>query len=221
GLRGDWSFHLLPPCSGPCRCCRRFWLANGLPSDPVDLPGGSLSPGEPAEDLLHLGSVEGTDRLGGRIAQRPQVQQDGGDRLLVRGLTENHAVEGPQCPVHARDLDAHLLGCGLERSRPIAGVPDGLDALFGEVQSREEGCHGHSLSAVIAVPRRSFYPGGPAPASVADEREPACRSVRLLPTARTIAALDSRPKRFCTPRGSRTSLSKGAGESRARGRGVY
>src|SRR5262249_30985870 len=36
-------------------------------------------------------------------------------------------------------LDAQLLGCRLERRRPLAGIPDGLDPLLREVQRCDEG----------------------------------------------------------------------------------
>src|SRR5262245_16227896 len=77
--------------------------------------GGSL--GQQAEDLLHLGGVEGTGRLRPDVAQRPQVQEGGGGRRLVGGLADDHAVEGPKRPVLRRHLDAQLLRCGLRLSK--------------------------------------------------------------------------------------------------------
>src|SRR5262249_34244372 len=117
---------------------------------------GSLR--QQAEDLLHRGGVVGTGRLRPDVAQRPQVQQGGGGRLLVGGLANDHAVEGPQRPVEARHLDAHLPGRGLERPRPLAGVPDGLDALLREVHGRDEGRHRSTPSGRNGLVRGYFIP---------------------------------------------------------------
>src|SRR5207244_2622952 len=47
-----------------------------------------------------------------------------------------------------------LLGCGLERCRPLAGIPDGLDPLLGELHGRDEGCHRD-----VSSPARLTPPG--------------------------------------------------------------
>src|ERR1022692_1897706 len=93
------------------------------------------------QNLVHLGGGECPHRCRVDVAQRSQVQEQGGGRVVISGFKDQHAVVIAQGPVDVRDLDAHLLRSRLHSRRPLRGFVNGVDALLGEFDGGDESCH--------------------------------------------------------------------------------
>jgi hypothetical protein len=67
------------------------------------------------------------------------MQKGSRRRLVIGGVENERSVERPQRPVDFVDFNSDLLGLRLEGLRPLHRLADRLDALFGELDRRDEG----------------------------------------------------------------------------------